>query len=109
MRAKAVRIYRLWIPSPSGILKFNVDESVISKSGPIGIDGVLRNYSTAVKIVFFKAIDVADSNVVKLLAVREAIRLFTSSSWVNSHKLVIESDSSNVNVVKWIHNPHSIP
>ena len=65
------------------------------------------DYSTAVKIVFFKAIGVVDSNVAKLLVVREALRLFTYSSWVNSYKLTIEIDSSNV--VKWIHNSYNIP
>ena len=64
------------------------------------------DYSTAVKIVFSKAIGVMDSNVAKLLVVREALRLFTYSSWVNSYKLTIEIDSSNV--VKWIHNHHNI-
>ena len=56
-----------------------------------------------VKIVFSKAVRVVDSNIVELLAMREAMHIFVSSSWVHSYRLIIESDSSNV--VNWIHNP----
>ena len=107
LRAKQVRVVKPWNALPCGFMKFNVDGSSVGKPGPAGIGGVLRDNSTAVKAVFSKSIGVADSNVAELLAVREAMHIFLSSSWMNSHKLIIESDSSNV--VKWIHDPQSVP
>ena len=102
LRVKHVRLVRSWNSPPSGFMKFNVDGSSVGKSRPASIGGVLRDNLTAVKIVFSKSIGVADSNVAGLLAVREAMHIFLSSSWI-SHKLIIKNDSSNV--VKWIHNP----
>ena len=64
---------------------------------------MLRNCNASVKAIFSKAIGVADSNMAELLAVWEALRLFATSRWAPSHKLIIESDSSNV--VKWMTNP----
>ena len=42
-----------------------------------------------------------------LLAVREALKLLVATRWASSHRLVIESDSSNV--VKWMLNPLVAP
>ncbi|XWS25060.1 hypothetical protein CRYUN_Cryun27aG0038400 [Craigia yunnanensis] len=64
---------------------------------------MLRDCSVTVKIIFSKAIGVIDSNVAKLLAVREAMHIFLSSRWARSLKLIIEIDFANV--VNWIHNP----
>ena len=58
-------------------------------------------------MVFSKANGLADSNVAELLAVREALRIFLSSKWVSSHRLVIENDSSNV--VKCVLYPQGTP
>ena len=60
--------------SPSDSLKFNVGRSSRGKPGLAGIGGVLRD-STAVKLLSFKAIGLADLNVAELLAAREAMRL----------------------------------
>ena len=105
--AKNVKKVSLWSTPPLGVLKFNVDGSARGKPGPAGIGGVLRDCSGVVKAVFSKAIGVTDSNVAELLAVREALRIFTDSSWVSSHKLTIESDSSNV--VNWVLNYKGTP
>ena len=83
-----------------------MDGSSIRKLGLTDIGGVLRDNAITVKMVFSKPVGVADSNVAKLLAIREAIHIFISSYWVHSHSLIIESDSSNV--VKWIHNPYNV-
>ena len=80
--------------------KFNVDYSSKFKLGPTGIGGVLKDSMVAVKIVFSKAIGVANSKFVELLVVREIVCILTFSRWVHSHRLIIESDFSNV--VKWI-------
>ena len=88
-------------------MKFNVDGSSKGKPGPAGIGGVLRDSLAVVKIVFSKTIGVADSNVAELLAVREAMCIFVSLKWIHSHRMIIESDSSNV--VRRILNPNSMP
>ena len=79
-----------------------MDGSSIGKLGPDGIGGVFRDNAAVVKMVFSKPVGVTNSNVAKLLAIKEAILIFIASCWVHSHNLIIESDSSNV--VKWIHN-----
>ena len=84
-------------------MKFNVDGSFKGKPDPVGISGVLRDCTATVRIVFSKVVGVVDSNVAEQLAMREAMHVFVSSSWVRSHRLIIESDSTNV--VNWIHNP----
>ncbi|XWS08050.1 hypothetical protein CRYUN_Cryun41cG0044500 [Craigia yunnanensis] len=50
-------------------MKFNVDGSSKGMPGPTGVGGVLRDYSGEVKAIFSKAIELADSNITKLLAV----------------------------------------
>ncbi|XVE77075.1 hypothetical protein DITRI_Ditri13aG0032800 [Diplodiscus trichospermus] len=41
------------------------------------------------------------------MAIKEALSIYFSFQWVNSHRLIIESDSSNE--VKWVTNPTSVP
>ncbi|XVF85206.1 hypothetical protein PTKIN_Ptkin17bG0099400 [Pterospermum kingtungense] len=53
-----------------------------------------------------KAIGIADSNLAELFAIRETFILFAATQWSWSHKLFIESDSTNV--VKWVNSPSSI-
>ena len=88
---------------PFDSLKFNVDEFYKGKPGHAGIGGVLRDSSTTIKLVFSKAIGMADSNVVELFAIREALSVYVASRWTSSRRLIIECDSSNV--VKWVTNP----
>ena len=97
----------VWEPPPLDFLKFNVDGSAKGKPGAGGIGGVLRDNNAVVKIVFSKSIGIADSNMVELLAVREALKVFVASRWASSHKLIIESVSSNV--VNWMLNPSESP
>ncbi|XVF23464.1 hypothetical protein REPUB_Repub13aG0041100 [Reevesia pubescens] len=96
-----------WIAPPSGVLKFNVDGSAYEKPGPAGIGGVLQDEAGAVKLIFSKSIGIADSNVVELLAVKEAFLVFVASKWGRTHGLMIESDS--LNAVKWINYPDLTP
>ncbi|EOY00033.1 Uncharacterized protein TCM_009399 [Theobroma cacao] len=42
-----------------------------------------------------------------MMAVREAFLIFSSSIWKDNHKLLIDSDSSNV--VKWTIHPDMAP
>ena len=107
LKSRAVKNAALWKAPPLGSLKFNVDGSARGKPGPAGIGGVLRDCMAATKVVFSKAIGVADSNVAELLAIREALRIFAASKWVSSHRIIIESDSSNA--VKWVLHPQGAP
>ena len=97
----------VWKTPPPNFLKFNVDGSARGKPGLAGIGGALRDCKTAIKAVFSKSIGVADSNLAELLAVREALKVFTSTRWASTHRLIIESDSTNV--VKWMLNPSGVP
>ena len=58
-----------------------MDGSARGKPGPVGIGGILRNYNLTIKGIFSKAVRVVDSNVVELLAVREALKLYVASQW----------------------------
>ena len=107
MKNKYGRIPIIWKAPPSDFMKFNVDGSSKGKPEPAGIGGVLRDNSATIKIVFSKVVGVVESNAAELLAVREALRIFVSSRWVLTHRLIIESDSSNV--VNWVCNSHDIP
>ena len=107
MRLKVVKKGLVWLPPASDALKFYVDGSSKRKPGPTGIGGVLKDSKAATKLVFSKAIGLADSNVAELLAVREALSLFAGTKWATFYRLTIECDSSNV--VKWVLNPMSSP
>ena len=104
---KASKRTIVWDCPVPDYLKFNVDGSVRGKPGPAGIGGVLRDCNASVKAIFSKHIGEVDSNMAELLAVREALRLFVTTRWAYSHKLIIESDSNNV--VKWMNNPSETP
>ena len=84
-----------------------MDGSARGKPNPTGIECVLRDCKAAIKVVFSKAIGVTNSNITELLVVREALRIFITSRWVSSHKVIIESDSSNV--IKWVLYPQGAP
>ncbi|XWS63730.1 hypothetical protein CRYUN_Cryun06bG0126500 [Craigia yunnanensis] len=96
LKPRVVKNVILWKALPLGSLKFNMDRLARGKPGLASIGGVLKDCMAATKAVFFKAISVADSNIAELLAVREALRIFTASKWVSSHRLIIESDLNNV-------------
>ncbi|XVE86926.1 hypothetical protein DITRI_Ditri18aG0074600 [Diplodiscus trichospermus] len=90
-----------------GWLKFNVDGAMQGQPGLEGIGGVLRNHESRVLMVFSKSIGLVNSNMVEILAVKEALSLFLSLQWSQSSSLIIESDS--LNVVKWLRDPASAP
>ncbi|KAK6270428.1 hypothetical protein POUND7_007533 [Theobroma cacao] len=71
------------------------------------VRGVHRDSEGGIKMQFSKSTGWGDVNMSELLAVREAFLLFTASTWVSSHNLVIESDS--INMVKWIRDPWTVP
>lgn len=90
-----------------GSLKFNVDRSPISKPGPAGIDGVMRNHERVILLRFSKSIGVKDSNMTELLSIKEAMLVFVSSAWVQNHSLCVKNDS--MNAISWVTNPRLAP
>ncbi|XVF57055.1 hypothetical protein PTKIN_Ptkin06aG0172600 [Pterospermum kingtungense] len=63
----------------------------------------MRDHTGKVLIRFSKAVGVEDSNMLELLAIREALIVFISSPWVFSDGLIIESDSKFA--TNWVLNP----
>ncbi|XVE91173.1 hypothetical protein DITRI_Ditri20bG0132900 [Diplodiscus trichospermus] len=67
----------------------------------------MHDHSGKERIGFSKSIGVEESNVVELLAIREAFILFATSKWEQTEALIIESDT--MNAVNWILRPNSAP
>lgn len=76
-------------PPLEGVLKYNVDGVAREKPEPTGIGGILYNSRVDVLISFSKSIEVRDSNETEVLAIHEALRIYSSSF----HKsLIVEGD-----------------
>ncbi|XVE82081.1 hypothetical protein DITRI_Ditri15bG0118000 [Diplodiscus trichospermus] len=73
--SKQDRIRRVcsWVQPPSGVMKFNVDGSMVGKPGPAGIGGVLKDDKGNQKIVFSKSVGVTNSNEAEMLAVKHSL------------------------------------
>ena len=84
-----------WICPPLGLMRLNVDGSAMGKPGAAALGGVLCDHVGAFKGVFSKSIGIEDSNFVEFMAIKEGLSLFSSSTWAQSHNLIIESDSKN--------------
>ncbi|XVE80966.1 hypothetical protein DITRI_Ditri15bG0024200 [Diplodiscus trichospermus] len=102
LKGHKIRSSISWVSPNVGELKFNVDGSALGKPGPTGIGGILRDHLGIKKMAFSKPTGIADSNIAELMAIREAFILFISLPWCSTHKLIIESDSTNA--VKWVLN-----
>ncbi|XVE61157.1 hypothetical protein DITRI_Ditri06bG0017300 [Diplodiscus trichospermus] len=70
-----------WTKPHVGTMKFNVDGSTMGKPGPAGIGGVLRDHLANAKIIFFKSVGIADSNLAELLAILGWITNPTFAPW----------------------------
>lgn len=79
-------------PLPLGVLKFNVDGVMRSKSGLSGLGGVLSNSKGKVLFMFSKLMGIHDSDEAKFLAILEALHYF--SRFFHS-SLIVDCDSSN--------------
>ncbi|XP_017981001.1 PREDICTED: uncharacterized protein LOC18592617 [Theobroma cacao] len=89
----------IWEKPDQGQMKFNVDGTARRCPGPTRIGEILRGCSREAKIIFPKAHGEADSSLAKMMVVKEALLIFSVSQRNENHKLLIESDSSNI--VKW--------
>ncbi|PWA45434.1 reverse transcriptase [Artemisia annua] len=92
-----------WRPPNVGSLKFNVDGAARGKPGPAGIGGLLRNNCSAVVAMFSIPLGVLDSNVVEVMAIKEACRMVNEKLDLSSSGIIVESDS--LNAVSWVRHP----
>ena len=84
-----------------GMLKFNVDGTARGKRGQqvFGEWGVLCNDKGVILCVFSESVGVRDSNEAEVLAILEALRIFSRSL---QGRLIVGSDSSNG--ISWVMN-----
>ncbi|GKD07823.1 reverse transcriptase domain-containing protein [Tanacetum coccineum] len=71
-----------WCPPDDRSLKLNVDSSEKGKPGLVGIDGLLRNIKGVVLALFSAPFSVMDSNVVEVLAIKEACKMLNKKGGV---------------------------
>ncbi|XVF67225.1 hypothetical protein PTKIN_Ptkin10aG0103200 [Pterospermum kingtungense] len=77
------------------------------KSGPAGIEGVMRSHASEELARFSKSVGIEDSSVAELIAICEAFLTFIDSPYVYNCALIVESDSKNA--VTWVNSPLSAP
>ncbi|GMI66182.1 hypothetical protein HRI_000287500 [Hibiscus trionum] len=82
-----------WVAPPFGVLKFNVDASVLGRFGLGGVGGILRDHKGNHLLKFSRCIDMVDPTREKILSILEACCLFHSSFENTDVPLIIESDS----------------
>eukprot|EP00268_Persea_americana_P057715 TRINITY_DN69303_c0_g1_i1.p1 TRINITY_DN69303_c0_g1~~TRINITY_DN69303_c0_g1_i1.p1 ORF type:complete len:130 (+),score=9.32 TRINITY_DN69303_c0_g1_i1:46-435(+) len=85
-----VRKVVAWSPSSFGMLKFNINGALRSKSVSTGIGGVPWNWNGEVLIMLSKNVQVFYSNEAEVLAIWEGLKLFSrsnsSKAWVLNRK-----------------------
>lgn len=90
---RKIRRVIAWIIPPVGVMKFNVLGASRGKPGPAGLLGVIRNCKDDILLLFSKNVRINESNEIEVLALLEALWLFSLSFQA---KLIVESDSDNV-------------
>ncbi|EOY13284.1 Uncharacterized protein TCM_031809 [Theobroma cacao] len=75
--------------------------------GEARIRGVLTDKKGSIFLLFSMSMGVMDSNTTELLALSKGFQVMATSKWANSHRVVFESDSSNL--VSWVRSTHNIP
>lgn len=96
MRLSKKRDVSRFAPLPN-ILKFNVDGGAKGKPGQACIGGALRDEKGAVLCMFCKSIEIRNSNKAEVLAILEALRIFSRSF---QRRLIVESNSYNA--ISWV-------
>lgn len=67
----------------------------------------MQDHDGVTKIIFFKSIGKSNSNLVEIVAIKEALLIFASSRLCSQSRLWIESDSHNA--VLWFDKPQKAP
>ncbi|EOY09986.1 Uncharacterized protein TCM_025355 [Theobroma cacao] len=90
----------LGMPLVSGNAHYDMGSSTHGKSSPASCARGLQDSQGHVKGVFYDPLGIQDSNVVELLAIYNALKLFAFTSSVGSYKLIVEIDSKVV--ISWV-------
>ncbi|GJR64984.1 reverse transcriptase [Tanacetum coccineum] len=96
-----------WCPPVVGSFKFNVNGAARGKRGPASIGGVLRNNCGVVLAVFSISVGALDSNVAKVMEIKEAYRMVNENLDLSASRIIVESDS--LNAVSWVRHPLERP
>lgn len=88
-----------WCRQTLEVLKFDVAEAAQGKLGLAGIGGKLRNQNGEALYIISKHDEIKDSNQAEVLAILEAVRIY-SSSFLNS--LIVKSDLANT--ISWVNS-----
>ncbi|KAL4318837.1 hypothetical protein GQ457_18G015900 [Hibiscus cannabinus] len=96
-----------WSAPSKGFLKFNTDGAVGGSFGEAGIGGCLRDENSKTLLYFSQSAGVTDVITPEILALKEAIKLYSNSKWCNEFKVVFECDSELA--VGWLSRPHRAP
>ncbi|KAL4295515.1 hypothetical protein GQ457_12G025940 [Hibiscus cannabinus] len=96
-----------WIAPEKGSVKFNTDGAVEGSYGEAGIGGCLRDENSKTLLYFSMSVGVNNVVSTKMLAIKEALKLYNSLKGSHSSTIVIESD--NQSVVGWLQHPHLAP
>lgn len=95
-KGKEVDFYFLFflVYTPTCSLKFNVDEATKGKSIPASMEGVLHKYKGEATLMLYKNTGVKDSNKAEVLAIQEALQIYSSHKpkEVNCEERLIKRD-----------------
>ena len=69
-----------------------MDGAARGQPGLVGVGGVLRNHKGKVLFIFSKHVGIKVSKEVEVLAILEALRIYSSHSYQN---ILVERESSN--------------
>lgn len=95
----------LWTPLPQGMLKWNINASMNSKSEPYGIEGVLRYHEGKFICIFFYSTCIRESNETEVLAIQKAFFFNTNCCYIFFKDWIVESNSYNT--ITWIRESNS--
>ncbi|KAL4367213.1 hypothetical protein GQ457_05G026650 [Hibiscus cannabinus] len=87
--------------------KFNIDGAIEGGFRRAKIRGNLRNFGNEILLLFSLSVGLFDASLTELLAIQEALFLFSGSIWSNTFSLLLECDCSLC--VEWLCRPNVAP
>ncbi|MBA0627354.1 hypothetical protein Godav_004878, partial [Gossypium davidsonii] len=73
----------IWTPPPCGAVKFNEDAGVVGSNGKVGIGGILSSL-----VIFSKSAGLMDPALVEVLAIKEALTIYSACKWGQSRDII---------------------
>ncbi|XP_048495855.1 uncharacterized protein LOC125495243 [Beta vulgaris subsp. vulgaris] len=99
--------YMPWSPPMHGVLKWNVDASVMELSASSAVGGILRDHQGKFMCLFSSPIPFIEINCAEILAIHRAISISINSEITKQSTLLLESDSANA--VMWCNSEYGGP